>query len=90
MDIIYHERQLQGSVHTFNDLIAIAQSLDEQEMPLLGDTQYFQSQNMDNSGNFSIQVVENALALCGLQLITLHSSYPRAVAARQNTCSDNF
>ena len=37
---------------------------------------------MDNSGNFSIQVVEKALALCGLQLIPFHSSYPRAVAAR--------
>ena len=43
-------------------------------MSLLGDTHYFRSQNMDNSGNFSIQVIEKALALCGLQLIPFHNS----------------
>ena len=98
---IYHKRQqsnfcalhavnalLQEPVYTFNDLIAIAKILDEQEMSLLGDTHYFRSQNMDNNGSFSIQLMEKALAPCGLQLMPFHSSYPRAIAARQNTSNE--
>ena len=33
-------------------------------------------------------MVEKALAVCGLQLIPFHSSYPIAVVARQNTCNE--
>lgn len=42
---------------------------------------------MDESGNFSIQIICAALALCNLELISYHSSDLRAVAARQNNCS---
>ena len=98
---IYHERQysnhcalhainalMQAPVYTFEDLVLIAQSLDEQESTLMErhDDRY-ESQNMDRSGNFSIQVIIEALAPCGMQLIPFHSTDPIAISARQNTAN---
>ena len=96
---IYHERQkgnhcalhainalLQAPVYTFDDFVLISQRLDERERALLEcNDQNMQSQNMDRSGNFSLQVIMEALAPCGLQLLPFHSTDPRAIYARQNT-----
>ena len=54
----------------------------------------FKSQNLDTSGNFSIEVIIEALDRpYGLQLLPFFSSDPRAISAHQNTCNgeiDNF
>ena len=71
-----------------NPFTAISQNLDEMELSLMEFPNNFQSQNMDNSGNFSIQVIIEALAPYGLQLIRFFSSDPRAISARHNTCNE--
>jgi hypothetical protein len=43
---------------------------------------------MDNSGNFSIQVIMEALAPCGLELLPFLCSDPRATSARENSCNE--
>ncbi len=96
---IYHERQkgnwcaihatnslLQAHTFTFEDFKAIAESLDEREMVLMGSIRSkFHSQNMDDRGNFSIQVIMEAIAPCGLDLLPFLSSDPRAISARENS-----
>ena len=98
---IYHEKQqgnfcalhainglLQAPLYCLEFLISISQNLDEMELSLMESPNNFQSQNMDNSGNFSIQVIIEALAPYGLQLIRFFSSDPRAISARHNTCNE--
>ncbi len=48
----------------------------------------FLPQNMDKSGNFSIQVMMEALAPCGLHLLPFHSSDPRDISARENSSNE--
>lgn len=74
MDLVYHENQvgrmcaqhalnmlLQGHYFTAENLVTIAQELDQRERAVLEDESQFQSQNYDDSGYFSIQVITEAL-----------------------------
>ncbi|KAI3422427.1 ataxin 3-like [Globodera pallida] len=74
MDLVYHEKQigrmcaqhalnmlLQGHYFTPDSLASIARELDQREMAMLRDESQFQSQNYDESGYFSIQVITEAL-----------------------------
>ncbi len=82
---------LQGHVFTADDLFRIGRELDNYERSLIepdGDTES-SSQNLDSSGNFSIQVISFALALVELEIISFFSSDCRAEDARRNTCSQN-
>lgn len=82
---------LQDAIFTANDLVNIGQELDKNERALTqsssGDVNdsLELSQNLDPSGNFSIQVIIVALAFCGLELVSLNSSDPPAILAGQNT-----
>ncbi|GAA6003713.1 josephin domain-containing protein [Rhodotorula paludigena] len=67
---------LQSSIFTAPDLAEIARQLDALEqaqldpgMRLQGDSPWEASQNYDDSGFFSVQVMEEALKLFGLRLI---------------------
>ena len=74
------------------NLVAIAEQLDEDERFLFDSNDFsnpFRSENMDKSGNFSIQSISAALALSHLELISYHSSYPRAVTARKKILAVN-
>lgn len=42
------------------------------------------SGNMDDSGYFSVQVINSALDVWGLELVPYNSTEPRAVMAQQN------
>jgi len=53
---------LQGPVFTVGDLARAAQKLDDQEAAVLGGKREAESQNVDASGNFSIQVMNAVLA----------------------------
>lgn len=81
---------LQDAEFTANDLVRIGHELDKHERALYGSisgdvNDSLESWNLDPSGNFSIQVMIVALALYGLELVSLNSSDPRAIAAAQNT-----
>jgi len=81
---IYHEQQesslcgqhclnnlLQGPHFSAVDLGEIANGLDQQERLLGGINNYHESANVDDSGNFSIQVLRCALQrYCGADLVT--------------------
>ncbi|KAI7860355.1 Josephin-domain-containing protein [Circinella umbellata] len=63
---------LQDSYFTAVDLAEIGQRLDDQENEMLthqGITQQQQASNFDDSGYFSVQVIQEALSVWGLQLI---------------------
>ncbi|EMD37847.1 hypothetical protein CERSUDRAFT_114490 [Gelatoporia subvermispora B] len=81
--LIYHEKQqpgsmlcaqhalnnlLQGNYLTAPDLSTIAQRLDEMEMSFDDSGAGRQSTNMDDTGFFSVQVLEQALQVWGLSL----------------------
>ncbi|PCH43396.1 Josephin-domain-containing protein [Wolfiporia cocos MD-104 SS10] len=89
---IYHEKQepgsmlcaqhalnslLQGSYFTPPDLSAIAQTLDEQEAGYDDDSLGQSSMNMDDTGFFSVQVLERALQVWGLTLVRWRSERMR-------------
>ncbi|VEL18390.1 unnamed protein product [Protopolystoma xenopodis] len=74
MESIFHERQdgslcaqhclnalLQGPYFTVVDLADIARKLDDEESQSLGISNPGKSQNMDESGMFSVQVIKNFL-----------------------------
>ncbi|KAG6820731.1 hypothetical protein H0H93_012377 [Arthromyces matolae] len=67
---IYHEKQQPGSMlcaqHALNNLLHIAHNLDALEHTY--DDAHSGSTNMDDTGFFSIQVLENALSVWGLSL----------------------
>ncbi|KAJ3838989.1 Josephin-domain-containing protein [Lentinula raphanica] len=84
LPLIYHERQqpgsmlcaqhalnslLQGNIFSASDLAAIAQDLDDLEGVYATENPSVASQNMDDSGFFSVQVLENALDVWGLSLL---------------------
>ncbi|KAA0192497.1 Ataxin 3 variant ref [Fasciolopsis buskii] len=101
MEKIFHEKQegslcaqhclnalLQGSFFTAVDLAELAHQLDEAEqshlpMGSLG------SQNMDETGYFSIQVISKALSIWSLELVPLLRQSPEAEAARKNPTDQN-
>ncbi|KZW00248.1 Josephin-domain-containing protein [Exidia glandulosa HHB12029] len=85
---IYHERQqpgsmlcaqhalnslLQSSMFTAPDLAAIAQNLDALEASVDEANNGRQSTNMDDTGFFSVQVLEEALKVWGLRLVRWRS-----------------
>lgn len=85
---IYHEQQesllcgqhclnnlLQGPVFSAPDLADIALSLDRTERAIAsGDRPPLESSNVDEMGNFSIQVLRNALQIYNVALISWSSS----------------
>ncbi|KAI0316262.1 Josephin-domain-containing protein [Amylostereum chailletii] len=86
--LIYHEKQqpgsmlcaqhainslLQGNYFTAPDLSSIAQSLDTLEESYDDDQAGRASANMDDTGFFSVQVLENALDVWGLGLVRWRS-----------------
>ncbi|KAL5484934.1 hypothetical protein ACEPAI_7576 [Sanghuangporus weigelae] len=84
--IIYHERQQEGSMlcaqHALNSLLhlaAIARSFDALEHDALDadDAQRSGSHNMDDTGFFSVQVIDRALDVWGLNLIRWRSEQMR-------------
>jgi ataxin-3 len=84
---------LQGSYFTPTDLSSIAQQLDQEELETLisGDPanaeklkSEFRSVNYDDSGFFSVQVVQKALDIWGLELLSIRSSQKEAVDAKFN------
>ncbi|CAF1675413.1 unnamed protein product [Rotaria magnacalcarata] len=91
---IYHEVQ-EGSLcaqHALNNLLQreifsavsladIARVLDEQENRVLG-RHTGDSENMDDTGFFSIQVLQNALKVFDIELIPYASQHPVAQQAR--------
>jgi len=91
---IYHETQ-DGSLcaqHALNNLLQreifsaisladIARELDEQENSVLGH-RHGESQNMDDTGFFSIQVLQKALEVFEIELIPYGSPHPVAQQAR--------
>ncbi|KAG0051736.1 Ataxin-3 [Gryganskiella cystojenkinii] len=64
---------LQGPYFTAIDLAELARQLDDQEQDALGNlgvgSQPVKSQNMDDSGFFSVQVLSHALSIWGVQII---------------------
>jgi len=98
--LIYHERQrdqlcgvhalnslLQGPFFSAPDLAAIAAELDAEEQSLL-DAAHFagESENVDASGNFSVQVLSKALDVFGLTLRSL--AHPSEGAAREDAARE--
>lgn len=84
-NFIYHERQesmlcgqhclnnlMQGPFFNAVQLSQIALELDAQERALVGRSMEYQSANVDDSGNFSIQVLKAALAQQNIQLEAWH------------------
>ncbi|VDK85242.1 unnamed protein product [Litomosoides sigmodontis] len=72
---------LQGSYFTAVDLAEIASDIDSREGSVLNE-QNVMSQNVDDSGFFSLQVISEALKVFNLELIPLNS--PRAAAYRDD------
>ncbi|OBZ70584.1 putative ataxin-3-like protein [Grifola frondosa] len=68
---------LQGHYFTAPDLSAIAHSLDALEHTYDEDTRGGTSTNMDDTGFFSVQVLENALQVWGLSLVRWRSEAMR-------------
>uniref|UniRef100_A0A0N5AQA7 Ataxin-3 homolog n=1 Tax=Syphacia muris TaxID=451379 RepID=A0A0N5AQA7_9BILA len=64
---------LQGHYFSASDLATIAHDLDERENSMLS-TNIARSQNMDDSGYFSVQVIAEALRVFNLELISFTSS----------------
>ncbi|CAG9531196.1 unnamed protein product [Cercopithifilaria johnstoni] len=94
MDSIHFEKQeaslcaqhavnmlLQGSYFTAVDLAEIASDIDSREGRVLNE-QDVMSQNVDDSGFFSLQVIAEALKVFNLELIPLNN--PRAAAYRDD------
>ncbi|KAI9025253.1 Josephin-domain-containing protein [Phycomyces nitens] len=74
---------LQGNYFTAVDLATIGQDLDREESRVTGvDFSGKKSQNYDDSGFFSIQVIQNALSIWNLSLVPWLSE--EASEARQN------
>ncbi|KAJ3858473.1 Josephin-domain-containing protein [Lentinula novae-zelandiae] len=92
LPLIYHEKQqpgsmlcaqhalnslLQGNFFSASDLSAIAQNLDDLEGTYDTENPSLTSQNMDDTGFFSVQVLENALDVWGLSLLRWRSEQMR-------------
>ncbi|KAH7108262.1 Josephin-domain-containing protein [Auriculariales sp. MPI-PUGE-AT-0066] len=96
---IFHEKQqpgsmlcaqhalnnlLQGSYFSAPDLAAIAHDLDELEASY-DESNTGKSTNMDDTGFFSVQVLENALAVWGLRLVRWRSEEMREAQDEPHT-----
>ncbi|KAF9447499.1 Josephin-domain-containing protein [Macrolepiota fuliginosa MF-IS2] len=92
VSIIYHEKQqsgsmlcaqhalnslLQGPFFTAPDLSEIARNLDLLEAQYNTESERGESKNMDDTGFFSVQVVEEALKVWGLNLVRWRSTAMR-------------
>uniref|UniRef100_A0A0N5BT10 ubiquitinyl hydrolase 1 n=1 Tax=Strongyloides papillosus TaxID=174720 RepID=A0A0N5BT10_STREA len=99
MDSIYFEKQegqlcaqhainmlLQDHIFTAVDLGSIAQSLDTMEREHLSDASNYVSQHMDDSGYFSLQVIEVALNNAS-NLVLRNFESPEAAHIRANPTS---
>ncbi|KZT28995.1 Josephin-domain-containing protein [Neolentinus lepideus HHB14362 ss-1] len=97
VSLIYHEKQqpgsmlcaqhalnnlLQGNYFTAPDLSSIASSLDALEGIYHTDAAGGPSTNMDDTGFFSVQVLENALNVWGLNLVRWRSPAMRQLQSR--------
>lgn len=60
---------LQSAMFTAQDLAGIAHQLDQLEAAQLDAGAFTESQNMDDSGFFSLGVMEDALVVLGLRLV---------------------
>lgn len=78
---------LQGAYFSAVDLADLASQLDETERSHLGSNSSSTSHNMDDSGYFSIQVLQKALDIWNICLFSFKSSRPEAVAARNDAHS---
>ncbi|EPQ57220.1 Josephin-domain-containing protein [Gloeophyllum trabeum ATCC 11539] len=78
ISLIYHERQQPGSMlcaqHALNNLLRTHFSLDALEGSYHTDAAAGPSTNMDDTGFFSVQVLENALNVWGLNLVRWRSA----------------
>ncbi|KAF9241602.1 Josephin-domain-containing protein [Melanogaster broomeanus] len=96
VSLIYHEKQqsgsmlcaqhalnslLQGNYFTAPDLSELARNLDHLEQTYNEERRSQSSANMDDTGFFSVQVLENALNVWGLSLVRWRSE---AMKAEQN------
>ncbi|CAL8095585.1 unnamed protein product [Calicophoron daubneyi] len=96
MDSIFHEKQdgslcaqhclnalLQGQFFSAIDLAELAKQLDEQERQELGHgSNASHSQNMNETGYFSVQVISKALSIWSLELVPFLRQSPEAEEAR--------
>ncbi|RZF48098.1 hypothetical protein LSTR_LSTR002164 [Laodelphax striatellus] len=90
---------LQGAYFTPVDLATLGQKMDDEERMRMAesgvDTDEYRrfleqpSGNMDDSGYFSVQVINSALDVWGLELVPYESSEPRAVMAQQKPTEMN-
>ncbi|KAJ3575102.1 hypothetical protein NP233_g1338 [Leucocoprinus birnbaumii] len=98
--VIYHEKQQQGSMlcaqHALNsllqgpyftapDLSEIARKLDRLEDQYHTEGRQGSSRNMDDTGFFSVQVMEEALEVWGLNLLRWRSNAMRPYQDRAHT-----
>ncbi|KAJ3803030.1 Josephin-domain-containing protein [Lentinula aff. detonsa] len=97
LPLIYHEKQqpgsmlcaqhalnslLQGNYFSASDLSEIAHNLDNLEGIYTTENLSLTSQNMDDTGFFSVQVLENALDVWGLSLLRWRSEQMRPYQGR--------
>ncbi|KAI9292255.1 hypothetical protein K502DRAFT_320067 [Neoconidiobolus thromboides FSU 785] len=95
-EYLYHEKQdgllcaqhclnslLQNQTFSAVDLSEIAQRLDNEEKKILY-TSNFTSKNMDDTGYFSSQVIEEALKIFSMELINIDSDNPKAIKAKKD------
>ncbi|XP_057334501.1 ataxin-3-like [Microplitis mediator] len=85
---------LQGPYFNAVDLANLAQQMDEEERLRMAESgvdsddyrRFMQqpSENMDDSGYFSVQVISSALKVWGLELIPYNSTEPTALIAQDN------
>ncbi|KAI0645966.1 Josephin-domain-containing protein [Trametes meyenii] len=79
--LIYHEKQQPGSMlcaqHALNSLLQIASRLDDAEHRYLEGSAGGASANMDDTGFFSVQVLEEALKVWNLTLVRWRSEAMR-------------
>ncbi|CAH0391644.1 unnamed protein product [Bemisia tabaci] len=90
---------LQGPYFTPVELATLGQQMDDEERIRMAengvdsaDYQRFLEQpsgNMDDSGYFSVQVINSALGVWGLELVPYNSTEPRAMQAKHNPDSMN-
>ncbi|RNA23188.1 ataxin-3 isoform X2 [Brachionus plicatilis] len=97
MELIHHEAQegllcaqhclnslLQGDYYSAIDLANIAHEIDRIERGYMTDYSANESSNYDDSGFFSIQVIQEALKMWSLELVPFKSSNQLACLARQD------
>eukprot|EP01012_Entosiphon_sulcatum_P005021 TRINITY_DN1212_c0_g3_i1.p1 TRINITY_DN1212_c0_g3~~TRINITY_DN1212_c0_g3_i1.p1 ORF type:complete len:264 (-),score=47.43 TRINITY_DN1212_c0_g3_i1:254-1021(-) len=101
---IYHEKQIAAlcGIHAINNLVqqpafstdilvSIAQDLDQQEKMLLGSSSpNGESQNISDSGDFSVQVLQRALENFGLRLTNLNKPEMEAARAAPTTACRGY